>query len=145
MTREFTAESLVVLPMLNVDSGLALWQALRAGVAVEKKLPKFFQQAWQNVEVTGAALHQAAQTRLTESSTKAPPKEKRKADSVVDNAMGSLEQWLAAWARLPDMTPEGAACRGDAPDAVSGWHRVSQAALRTGVGAGRPPGCDDQD
>ena len=31
MAREISAESLVALPRLSIDSGLALWQALRAG------------------------------------------------------------------------------------------------------------------
>lgn len=106
MAREFSAESLVVLPKLNIDSGLALWQALRAGVAAEKKLPKFLQQAWQGVESTGGVLFQAAQTRLTDSGNKAPSAEKRKADIVVDNAVGALDQFLEAWARLPDTLPE---------------------------------------
>lgn len=106
MTREFSADNLVMLPMLNVDSGLALWQALRAGFAAEKKLPKFLQPAWKNVEDTGAELFRAAQQRLTDDGGKAPSAQKRKADSQVDNAVAALEQFLAAWARLPDTLPE---------------------------------------
>lgn len=106
MVREFTSESLVVLPKFNVDSGLAMWQALRAGVAAEKKLPKFLQQAWLRVEVTGEALFQAAQTRLTDSSTRASPADKRKADIVVDNAMGAIDDYLAVWMRLSPAEPE---------------------------------------
>lgn len=106
MTREFSADSLVMLPKLNVDSGLALWQALRAGFAAEKKLPKFLQPAWQSVESKGAELSRLAQLRLTDSGSKAPPAEKRKADSQVDNAVGALAQFLDSWARLPDTLPE---------------------------------------
>src|SRR5262249_39126379 len=38
--RELSPDSLVSLPTLSVDSGLALWQALRATARAEKKLPK---------------------------------------------------------------------------------------------------------
>ncbi len=106
MTREFSADSLVMLPKLNVDSGLALWQALRAGFMAEKKLPKFLQPAWQNVEDAGAELSRLAQQRLADNGGKAPPAEKRKADGQVDNAVGALAQFLDAWARLPDTLPE---------------------------------------
>ena len=106
MAREFSAESLIQLPKLSIDSGLALWQALRAGVAAEKKLPKFLQSAWQRVEGAGETLTQAAQTRLSGSGTKPLPAGKRKADIVVDNAMGALDGFLAVWARLPDTVPK---------------------------------------
>lgn len=106
MTREFSADTLVVLPKLNSDSGLALWQALRAAVVAEKKLPRFLEPAWQSVEAAGAELSRAAQSRLADSGNKAPPAEKRKADTVVDNAVGALEQFLHAWSRLPDTLPE---------------------------------------
>jgi hypothetical protein len=106
MAREISAESLVALPRLSIDSGLALWQALRAGVAAEKKLPKFLQAPWQNLDGTGEALFQAAQSRLVDSGSRAPSAEKRKADIVVDNAAGALDQFLEAWTRLPDTLPE---------------------------------------
>lgn len=105
MTREFSADSLVVLPKLSADSGLALWQATRAVVAAEKKLPKFLQSAWTGVEQAGEALFAAAQARLLDSSQK-PPAEKRKADTIVDNAVGALDQFLGAWERLPSTVPE---------------------------------------
>lgn len=106
MTREFSAESLIVLPNLNSDSGLALWQALRAAAAAEKKLPRFLQPAWQGVESAGEALSQATQRRLVQTGSRAPSAEKRKADIVVDNAAGALDQFLEAWTRLPDILPE---------------------------------------
>lgn len=106
MAREISAESLVALPRLSIDSGLALWQALRAGVAAEKKLPKFLLAPWQNLERTGAALFQAAQSRLVDSGRQGPSAEKRKADIVVDNAAGALDQFLEAWTRLPNTLPE---------------------------------------
>ena len=105
MAREFSAESLIVLPNLNSDSGLALWQALRAAAA-EKKLPKFIQPAWQRVESAGEALAQAAQRRFVQNGSRAPSAEKRKADIVVDNAAGALDQFLEAWTRLPNTLPE---------------------------------------
>ncbi len=106
MAREISAESLVALPRLSIDSGLALWQALRAGAAAEKKLPKFLQAPWQNLESTGEALFQAAHSRLVQSGSRAPSAEKRKADIVVDNAAGALDQFLEAWTRLPETLPE---------------------------------------
>lgn len=105
MAREFSAESLIPLPKLSIDAGLALLQALRAGVEAEKKLPAFLQPAWQNVADTGAALFQAAQARLAGGGNRLPTASKRKADALVDNAMGALEQFLQAWARLPDTLP----------------------------------------
>lgn len=105
MAREFSAESLIALPKLSIDAGLALLQALRAGVEAEKKLPAFLQPAWQNVADTGAALFQAAQARLAGGGNRLPLASKRKADALVDNAMAALEQFLQAWARLPDTLP----------------------------------------
>jgi hypothetical protein len=105
MTREFSADNLVALPKLSTDSGLALWQAIRAAVSAEKKLPKFLQSSFTTVEQSGTALFAAAQAQLLDSSTKHPA-EKRKADSVVDNAVGALDQFLAAWERLPSTVPE---------------------------------------
>lgn len=105
MTREFSADSLVTLPKLNVDSALALWQALQAGVVAEKTLPKVLLPSWQGVKSAGKELFQAAQTRLADSG-KLPPVERRKADIVVDNAVGALDQLLQAWARLPDTFPQ---------------------------------------
>lgn len=101
MTREFSVESLVALPRLSVDSGLALWQALRAAVEAEKKLPKFLTPSWQQVEALGGALALAARTRLSETG-KSQSSNRRQADLVVDNAVGALDQFLAAWERLPD-------------------------------------------
>lgn len=106
MAREFSAESLIVLPNLNSDSGLALWQALRAATAAQKKLPKFIQPAWQSVDGAGEALAQAAQRRFVQNGSRAPSAEKRKADIVVDNAAGALDQFLEAWTRLPDTLPQ---------------------------------------
>lgn len=106
MAREFSAESLIVLPNLNSDSGLALWQALRAAAAAEKKLPKFIQPAWQGVESSGEVLARAAQRRFIQNGSRALSAEKRKADIVVDNAAGALDQFLEAWTRLPNTLPE---------------------------------------
>jgi len=105
MAREFSAESLIPLPKLSIDSGLALWQALRVGAEAEKKLPRFLQPAWQNVASTGEALFQAAQARFADGGSRMPSASKRKADGVVDNAVGALDQFLQAWARLPDTLP----------------------------------------
>lgn len=128
MVREFTVESLVSLPRLNVDSGQALFQALQAAVSSEKKLPKFVLPAWQRVASAGESLAKAATERLAESGSKSPPAARRKADSVVDNAVAALDSFLAAWARLPDTYPESqlALCTRQAlfPDGI-GFLRLS--------------------
>lgn len=106
MSREFSADSLVTLPKFNVDSGLALWEALRAVVEGEAKLPKLILPAWKLVTVRGEALYKAAQTRLTAIATRALPAERRKADTVVDNAAGALDDYLATFLRLSPALPK---------------------------------------
>jgi hypothetical protein len=106
MGRTFSAESLVSMPRVNVDSGLALWQALRAVVAAESKLPKFIQAPWSVVDREGTQLFDLAQARLAEAGKGAGSAAKRNADSVVDNAVGALAQFLESWTRLPDSLPQ---------------------------------------
>jgi hypothetical protein len=106
MGRTFSAESLVSMPRVNVDSGLALWQALRAVVAAESKLPKFIQAPWSVVDREGTQLFDLAQARLAESGKGAGAMTKRNADHAVDNAVGALAQFLESWTRLPDSLPQ---------------------------------------
>jgi hypothetical protein len=104
MARDFSSETLVVLPRLDADSALALWQALQAEAEAAKKLPKVLQPAWQGVASAGNTLFQAARSRFMDSG-RATPSERRAADGVVDNVVGALDDYLAAWMRLVG-TPE---------------------------------------
>ncbi len=108
MARTFELADLVQLPRLDAASAYALTRQIltAADAAAEArprdKLPAAIAKALKDL----AASHEALGKLLTPTQAKTPRSDPRIADRAVDNAIAALENWLAAFLRLPEGTAE---------------------------------------
>ncbi len=96
-TRTFTPDDLVALPRLDANEAVALAASLGTAAAAEGPLPAAL--ATPLARVTEAA--DALTRELGPASVSTGRPDLHLADRAEDNAVGALEEFLSAWARLP--------------------------------------------
>ncbi len=98
MSRSYAADDVIALPRMSAAHAFALGTSLVAA-AGKHSVPKSAAKAFRRLEDANGNLNQAL---LAAAADKTYGPEAVAADRVIDNAWGSLHDWLLAWKRLPD-------------------------------------------
>ena len=105
MTKTPYLHDLVATPVLDAASAVALLHRLLAVAATYKKLPPRIEQARKRLAATLTKLQEALKTRLA-AGTGSDSLRSRQADRAIDLAFSALYDFLTAYSKLPEGTPQ---------------------------------------
>ena len=105
MTKNPYLHDLVATPVLDAASAVALLHRLLAVATAYKKLPPRIEQARKRLAATLTRLQEALKTRLA-AGTGSDSLRSRQADRAIDLAFSALYDFLTAYSKLPEGTPQ---------------------------------------